>query len=61
MHLRQGAEPIGSSAKAFKIFIAAEYHCWGKLIRAVGVKAEIGTSKPMSLVIQPVSPHIGRK
>jgi tripartite-type tricarboxylate transporter receptor subunit TctC len=35
----QGSEPIGSSSDEFKIFIAAEYHRWGKLIRAVGIKA----------------------
>ena len=36
----QGSEPIGSSSEEFKIFIAAEYHRWGKLIRTVGFKAE---------------------
>ncbi len=36
----QGSEPIGSSAEAFKAFIAAEYRRWGELIRTVGIKIE---------------------
>ena len=36
----QGSEPIGSSAEEFKVFITAEYHRWGELIRTVGIKAE---------------------
>jgi tripartite-type tricarboxylate transporter receptor subunit TctC len=36
----QGSEPIGSGSEEFKIFVAAEYHRWGKLIRTVGIKAE---------------------
>jgi hypothetical protein len=36
----QGAEPISGSYEELKISIAAEYHRWGKLIRAVGIKAE---------------------
>jgi tripartite-type tricarboxylate transporter receptor subunit TctC len=36
----QGSEPVGSTPEEFKVFIAAEYHRWGELIRAVGIKAE---------------------
>ena len=36
----KGSEPIGSSSEEFKVFITAEYHRWGDLIRTVGIKAE---------------------
>ncbi len=36
----KGSEPIGGSPEEFKAFIGAEYHRWGELIRAAGIKAE---------------------
>ncbi len=36
----KGSEPVGSSSEEFKVFITAEYHRWGELIRTVGIKAE---------------------
>jgi tripartite-type tricarboxylate transporter receptor subunit TctC len=36
----KGSEPVGSSANEFKLFITAEYHRWGELIRTLGIKVE---------------------
>jgi tripartite-type tricarboxylate transporter receptor subunit TctC len=36
----KGSEPVGSNSEEFRIFITAEYHRWGELIRTLGIKAE---------------------
>ena len=36
----KGSEPVGSSSEEFRVFITAEYHRWGELIRTLGIKAE---------------------